>query len=113
MQNCYLYSFACGILVFSLVILVYAIFELPYKKIIRLYLKRNEIKVGQKALGYMENSNNSLIYKQMEIKGDLVESKGDSGSIGDDNDNDANNEDYSEIKLEEKFIENENQNEKE
>ena len=111
MQNCFLYSFACGILLFSLVILVYAIFELPYKKTIRLFLKRNEIKVGQKALGYMEN-NNSIMYKQIELKGDLIKPKGDSVFI-DDNDNDANNDDYSEIKLEEKFIENGNENTKE
>ena len=104
MQNCYLYSFACGILLFSLVILVYAIFELPYKKTIRLFLKRNEIKVGQKTLGYMEN-NNSIAYKQIELKGNLVKSKEDS-SI---DDNDASKDDVSEIKLEEKFVENEDE----
>ena len=54
MENCYLYSFACGIIIICLVILVYALLELPYKKTIKLFLKRNEIKVGQKTLGYME-----------------------------------------------------------
>ena len=115
MQNCYVYSFACGILLFNLVILVYSILELPFKKTIRLYLKRNEIKVGQKALGYMQSSGKNIIYKQMDIIGELIKSKDDSGSIGDDkvNDKEGNNEDYSEIKLEENFIENESQNEKE
>ena len=108
MQNCYLYSFACGILLFSLVILVYAIFELPYKKTIRLFLKRNEIKVGQKALGYME-SNNSIMYKQIELKGDLMKQKDDSSV----DDNDVNKDDFSEIKLEEKFVDNEDENIKE
>ena len=55
-------------------------------------------------------SNNSIIYKQIELKGDLIKSKGDSSSV---DDNDANKEDYSEIKLEEKFIENEDENIKE
>jgi hypothetical protein len=103
MGNVYLYSFAIGILLFSLVILVYAILELPYKKVIRLYLKRNEIKVGEKALDIMEN--NSIIAKQMDFKGDLVKSK-DISAIEDDNEEEKENND-NEIKFEEKFIENE------
>ena len=103
MGNVYLYSFAIGILLFSLVILVYAILELPYKKVIRLYLKRNEIKVGEKALDIMEN--NSIIAKQMDFKGDLVKSK-DNSAIEDDNEEEKENND-NEIKFEEKFIENE------
>ena len=104
-QNCFLYSFACGILLFSLDILVYAIFELPFKKTIRLFLKRNEIKVGQKTLGFMEN--NSIVYKQMDLKGgDLAKSRKDSCAL-DDNDEDIDNDDNNkEIKLKEKFIEN-------
>jgi hypothetical protein len=104
-QNCFLYSFACGILLFSLDILVYAIFELPFKKTIRLFLKRNEIKVGQKTLGFMEN--NSIVYKQVDLKGeDLAKSRKDSCAL-DDNDEDIDNDDNNnEIKLKEKFIEN-------
>ena len=103
MGNVYLYSFAIGILLFSLVILVYAILELPYKKVIRLFLKRNEIKVGEKALDIMEN--NSIIAKQMDFKGDLVKSK-DNSAIEDDNEEEKENND-NKIKFEEKFIENE------
>ena len=102
MENCYLYSFACGIIIICLVILVYALLELPYKKTIKLFLKRNEIKVGQKTLGYMEkNLENNSFSKQMELKGDLVKNKDDSFN---EDDNEENEEDNLEIKLNEKFV---------
>ena len=100
MQNCYLYSFACGILLFVLVILVYGLFELPYKKTIKLFLKRNEIKVGQKTLDYMEDN---TIMKQIELKGDLGKNKNDSFN---DEDNEENEEDNLEIKLNENLVDN-------
>ena len=103
MQNCYLYSFASGILLFTLTIFVYAILELPYKKAIRLYLKKYDIKVTEKALDYMENNS---IYKQMEFKGEMIK-KDDSHY---DNEEEENCDD-NEIKLEEKFVDNENEKE--
>ena len=107
LSNCHLYSYACGIVLFSLVILVYALLELPYKKAIRLYLKRNELKVGDKTLDIMEN--NSIMAKNMEIKEDLVQHKEDS-FCEDDEEKDNNN---NIIQLEDKFIDNENENENE
>ena len=102
MENCYLYSFACGIIIICLVILVYALLELPYKKTIKLFLKRNEIKVGQKTLGYMEkNIENNSFTKQMELKGDLVKNKDDSFN---EDDNEENEEDNLEIKLNENIV---------
>ena len=106
MQNCYLYSCACGILLFSLLVLVYAILELPYKKTIRLFLKRNEIKLGQKTLGILEK--NSIVDNQIEFKDEFNKSNDDSGS-GNDNDEENDNENnHYDIKLQEKFIEDEN-----
>ena len=100
--NCYLYSFSSGILLFTLVILVYGIFELPFKKFIKLFLKNFEIKVSDKRLDYMEK--NTIFMRQMEIKGDLIQNKEDT-VYEDDN--------ISEIKLRENFIDNRNENENE
>ena len=110
LSNCYLYSYACGILLFSLVILVYALLELPYKKVIRLYLKRNELKIGDKTLDIMEN--NTIMAKQMENKEDLVKPKEDSYCEDDEEEKDNNNIDNA-IHLEDKFIEDENEKENE
>jgi len=110
LENCTLYSLACGIILFSLTILVYIIFELPYKKVIKLILKRSEINVGDERFDIMENSD---INKE-EIKGNLV-----SRNYSVDTDNDmAGEEDEREennyIQLDEKknFV-NENDNENE
>jgi hypothetical protein len=54
MQNCFLYSFACGILVFIISTFTYGIFELPYKKLFRLILKNTEIEVGEKRMDLIE-----------------------------------------------------------
>ena len=43
-SNCFLYSFICGILLFSFSILVYIIFELPLKKIIHFWINLGEKK---------------------------------------------------------------------
>ena len=81
LQNCYLYSFACGMLIFILGVLLYAIFELPYKKVFKLLLKRKEIKVGEKRLEFIEKK--SFGFKKDENKDE--ENKEDS------NDNDDKN----------------------
>ena len=110
LENCTLYSLACGIILFSLTILVYIIFELPYKKVIKLLLKRLEINVGDERFDVIEN--NEDINKE-EIKGKLV-SRND--SVDPDNDM-AEEEDEREennyIQLDEKknFVtENDNEN---
>ena len=54
MQNCFLYSFACGVLVFIVSIFIYGIFELPYKKFFRLILRYKEIEVGEKRMDLIE-----------------------------------------------------------
>ena len=62
MQNCYLYSFACGFLTFIFAILLYGLFELPYKKVVKLVLSKFQIKVGEKRLDILENK--ILLYKK-------------------------------------------------
>ena len=42
MSNCFLYSFVCGIFVYFITMVVYIIFELPFKKIIRFGFKLRE-----------------------------------------------------------------------
>ena len=42
LSSIFLYCFICGIVVFSISILVYIIFELPYKKLIHYWIKLNE-----------------------------------------------------------------------
>jgi hypothetical protein len=100
--NCYLYSFSCGILLFTLVIFVYAFFELPFKKFIKLILKKYEVKVSEKRFDYMEYQN--VILKQIDnAKGRLASSKSES-YCEEDNDEENNNE--NEIKLKENLIDN-------
>ena len=41
-SNCFLYSFMLGIFVYTISMIIYIIFELPFKKIIRFWLKINE-----------------------------------------------------------------------
>ena len=114
LQNCYLYSFSCGILLFTLVILHYAILELPYKKVVRLLLKRFEITQN---IYYIEK-NNTFNVKQMEIRGDLV-NRSTSVDIVDENENGGEEEEEKDeennyIKLDEKHsFENEDNNENE
>ena len=55
MQNLYLYTFACGFLSFIFAILLYGLFELPYKKFVKLVLSKFQIKVGEKRLDILEN----------------------------------------------------------
>ena len=86
--NCYLYSFSCGIILISLVILLYALFELPFKKCFNIILKKYEVKVSEKRFDYMETNN---MIKQIDnSKGVLDNFKGDNSSEGDnDEENDV------------------------
>ena len=105
LQNCYLYSFASGILLFTLTIFVYALLELPYRKAIKLYLKRYDIKATEKALNNIDNS----IVKQMEFKGDMI--KRNDSAYDNENEEEENFDDNNEIKLEEKFVDKDNEKE--
>ena len=105
LQNCYLYSFASGILLFTLTIFIYALLELPYRKAIKLYLKRYDIKATEKALDNIDNS----IVKQMEFKGDMI--KRDDSVYDKENEEEENFDDNNEIKLEEKFVDKDNEKE--
>lgn len=53
-SNCFLYSFICGILVFSLAIFIYITFELPFKKIIHFWIKLTEKVVMKERLSHLE-----------------------------------------------------------
>ena len=76
MQNCYLYSFACGILIFIFSVFLYALFELPYKKVIKLFLKKYHIKVGEKRLDFIEKQ--VLVFKKDENNEEPEQQKSDS-----------------------------------
>ena len=54
LSNCFLYSFICGILVFSLSIFIYITFELPFKKIIHFWIKLTEKVVMKERLSHLE-----------------------------------------------------------
>ena len=100
---------ACGIILFSLTILVYIIFELPYKKVIKLLLKRIEINVGDERFDMIEN--NEDINKE-ELKGKLV-SRNDSVDTdnymaGEEDEKEENN--YIQLDEKKNFV-NENDNE--
>ena len=76
MQNCFLYSFACGILVFIISIFTYGIFELPYKKFFRLILRNTEIEVGEKRMDLIEKQ--VYNFKKTEDKNDSENNSEDS-----------------------------------
>ena len=59
-QNCYLYSFACAIYVFFGSILIYGIFELPYKKFIKLFLNNSQVQLEEKRMELIENEVDDL-----------------------------------------------------
>ena len=52
--NCFLFSFISGIMLFSLVIIFYICFELPYKKFIRFWFKLSEQTTFEKKLNDIE-----------------------------------------------------------
>ena len=63
-KNCFLYSFICGIILFSIVSIIYIIFELPYKKAIRYWFKLSEKKINDERFNNIEsNFNDSQINK--------------------------------------------------
>lgn len=66
MINCLLYSFICGILIFSVSSFVYVVFELPYKKAIRYWFKFSEKEVNDERFNNIEKSFN---YSQAENPG--------------------------------------------
>ena len=68
MQNCYLYSFACGFLIFIFSVFIYGFFELPYKKVFKLLLKNWEVPVEEKRLDLIEKQ--VINYKKDEDKDD-------------------------------------------
>ena len=68
MQNCYLYSFACGFLILILTTLLYGLFELPYKRVVKLILTKYDIKLGEKRLDNLEKK--ILLYKKEEENND-------------------------------------------
>ena len=65
-QNCYLYSFAYTIYVFFISIFIYGLFELPFKKFIKLILTNNEIKLKEKRMELIENE--GVYFKKNEDK---------------------------------------------
>ena len=54
MSNCILYSFVCGIFVYFITMVVYIIFELPFKKIIRFWFKLREGNSNKERLNNIE-----------------------------------------------------------
>ena len=67
LANCYLYSFACGILVFSIAIIAYLLLELPFKKVGKLLFRESEVMVSTQRLAKMENSFNTSLISQYEL----------------------------------------------
>ena len=56
LSNCFLYSFICGIIVFSLAFFINKTFELPFKNIIRFWMKLNEkVPIKKKLTRYDDN----------------------------------------------------------
>jgi hypothetical protein len=54
MSNCILYSFICGIFVYSVTMIIYVIFELPFKKLIRFWFKLNEKETIKERISNLE-----------------------------------------------------------
>jgi len=59
MPNCILYSFICGIFVYSITMIIYVIFELPFKKIIRFWFKLNEKEAIKERISNLEETYSS------------------------------------------------------
>ena len=70
MNNCIIYSFICGILVFTITTIIYIFFELPFKKAIRYWFKLSEKEINDERLINIENNFN---YSQIENQSDLLE----------------------------------------
>ena len=75
-SNCFLYSFICGFLVFSLSILIYISFELPLKKIIHFWIKLNEKVIIKERLsnvdGLYNNPQEELVNSATESITDFI-----------------------------------------
>ena len=86
-NNCFLYTFICGILVFALTCFIFIVFELPYKKPIRYLFKLSKKVINDERFNNIENTFN---YNQIENQGELIE---DSNSDEDDDVDDDEDED--------------------
>ena len=56
LSNCFLYTFICGTLVFSITIIIYVIFELPLKNLISFLMKTYENDAMKERLSTIENN---------------------------------------------------------
>lgn len=86
-NNCLLYSFICGILVFTITCFIFIVFELPYKKPIRYLFKLSKKAINDERFNNIENT---FSYNQIENQGELME---DSNSDEDDYVEDEEDED--------------------
>ena len=77
-NNCFLYTFICGILVLAITCFIFIVFELPYKKPIRYLFKLSKKVINDERFNNIENTFN---YNQIENQGELIE---DSNSDEDD-----------------------------
>ena len=77
-NNCFLYAFICGILVFAITCFIFIAFELPYKKPIRYLFKLSKKAINDERFNNIENTFN---YNQIENQGEIME---DSNSDEDD-----------------------------
>lgn len=83
-HSCYLYSFACGFLTVIFAILIYALFELPYKKVVKLALANFQIKLEGKRLDILDNK--TLIYKkEVNNDSDMPDNENNSSDSGNKN----------------------------
>ena len=69
-NNCFLISFICAILVFASTSIFFIIFELPYKKPLKYLLKLSEKEINDERYNNIENTFN---YSQIESQGELLE----------------------------------------
>ena len=77
-NNCFLYTFICGILVFFITCFIFIVFELPYKKPLRYLFKLSKKAINDERFNNIENT---FSYNQIENQGELME---DSNSDEDD-----------------------------
>ena len=93
-KNCFLYSFICGIILFSIVSIIYIIFELPYKKAIRYWFKLSEKKINDERFNNIEsNFNDSQINKNANQEELLDDSNSDDEEFIEDEEDDEEEQD--------------------
>ena len=69
-NNCFLYTFISGILLFIFVSFIYVVFELPYKKAIRYWFTFSEKEIINERFNNIENT---FSYNQIENQAELLE----------------------------------------